>query len=143
MTQELLLTSDWSLDRLLPYGPQITAAMRKLRERFPEDATMESMARDMFSGEIQLWLMLEDEQFKGVVFTAVKEVPATGYKTVVVTGLAGEDGVDLCGHISAIEAWATEIGAKSVTPVGRQGWKRPLAKLGYAVDRVTYRKDLQ
>lgn len=142
MTQELVLTQGWSLDQLLPYGPQITACIRRLVDRFPEDATVQSMAADLFSGAVQLWIMLDDGNFKGAVFTTVKEVEATGYKSVIVSGLAGEDGVELAPHIAAIEAWARDAGAKSVTPVGRLGWKKPLAALGYGVDRVIYRKDL-
>jgi hypothetical protein len=109
---------------------------------FPEDGTLESMTADMLAGTVQLWLMLEDEHFKGIVLTSVKTIDVTGYKAVLVVGLAGEDGVDLCPHIETIEKWAKEQGAKSVLPVGRQGWKKPLAKLGYHVDRVSYRKDI-
>jgi hypothetical protein len=140
---KLELTETWSLDQLLPYGPQITACLRKLHNMFPEDGTMESMAQDMFSGATQLWLMRDEDEFKGVVLTQIKTIDVTGYKSVIVAGLAGEDGVDLAPHISSIEAWAKEQGAKSVTPVGRQGWKKPLEKIGYHIDRVVYRKDIQ
>lgn len=140
--KELVLTQDWPLEQIMPYGPQITAAMRKLRDRFPEDGTMESMAKDMMSGAVQLWLMLDEGAFKGIVLTMFKAIEVTGYKAVLVVGCAGEDGVDLCEHIETIEAWAKEQGAKSVCPIGRQGWKRPLSKLGYSVDRITYRKDI-
>lgn len=136
----LVLTQDWSLDRLLPYGPMITGAMKKLRDRFPEDGTMESMTQDMLSGGLQLWLMLDGDEFKGIVLTTIKTVPATGYRAVIVAGLAGEDGVELAPHISTIEAWAAEQGVDAVCPVGRPGWKKPLSKLGYEVERVTYRK---
>ncbi len=140
--RELVLTQDWTLDQIMPYGPQITAAMRKLRDRFPEDGTMESMAKDMMSGAVQLWLMLDEGAFKGIVLTMFKAIEVTGYKAVLVVGCAGEDGVDLCEHIETIETWAKEQGVKSVCPIGRQGWKRPLSKLGYSVDRITYRKDI-
>lgn len=142
MTQELVLTSEWPLEQLLPYGPQITAAIRKLQDMFPEDGTLESMAADMLAGIVQLWLMLDDGHFKGIVLTTVKTIDVTGYKAVIVVGLAGEDGVELTPHIETIEAWAKEQGANSVTPVGRVGWKKPLSKLGYSVERVVYRKDI-
>lgn len=140
--KQLVLTRDWSLEQLMPYSPQITAAMRKLRAKFPEDSTMESMAQDMMSGAVQLWLMLDADDFKGIVLTTIKTVEPTGYSAVIVIGLAGEDGVELISHIDAIEDWAREQGVKSVCPVGRMGWKKPLEKLGYFVDRVVYRKDV-
>lgn len=138
----LVLTQDWPFERLLPYGPMITSAMKKLRARFPDDSTMESMAEEMFSGALQLWLMLDGDDFKGIVLTAIKTIESTGYRAVVVAGLAGEDGVELAPHIATIEAWAAEQGARSVCPIGRPGWKKPLSKLGYEVERVTYRKDI-
>jgi hypothetical protein len=143
MTQRLELTADWPLEQIMPYSPQITAAFRKLRDKFPDDSTMESMASDIMTGAVQLWLMLDGDDFKGVVLTSIKTIEATGYKAVVVAGLAGEDGVELSPHIAAIEDWGREQGCKACCPVGRKGWEKPLAKLGYEVERVTYRKDLQ
>jgi hypothetical protein len=142
MTQRLVLTADWTLDQLLPYSPQITASMRKLREKFPEDGTMESMAADMLSGSIQLWIMFDGEEFKGIVLTTIKVVEVTGFRAVLVVGLAGDDGVELSPHIAAIEDWGREQGLDSCQPVGRMGWKKPLEKLGYEIDRVIYRKAL-
>lgn len=142
MTQKLLLTSDWSLEQIMPYSPQITAALKKLKDRFPEDGTMESMAQDIMNGAIHLWLMLDGEEFKGVVLTTIKTVEATGYRAVLVVGLAGEDGVELSPHISTIEEWGREQGLDACQPVGRIGWKKPLSQLGYEIDRVIYRKAL-
>lgn len=139
---KLELTENWSLDQLLPYGPQITACLKKLRDMFPEDGTMESMSKDMFSGATQLWLMRDEDDFKGIVLTQIKTIEVTGYKAVIVAGCSGTDGVDLAPHISTIEEWAKAQGANSVTPVGRQGWKKPLEKVGYRIDRVVYRKDI-
>ena len=139
--QKLHLTSDWDIERVLHYGAQITSAMKKVIDRFPEDATLDSMAKDILSGAVQMWLMLDGEEFKGFVLTDVKEVEPTNYKAVRIIALGGDDGVDLCPHIEEIEKWAWENGAESVLPVGREGWKKPLSKLGYKIDRIVYRKD--
>ncbi len=140
MKTGLYLTSDWSLSRLAEYGPEITSALKKLLAEFPRDGTLESIRDDIVSGGIQLWLMFEDEAFKGVVLTDLKTVPATDHKSVRIIGLAGTDGIDLCPHVATIEAWAWENGAQDVVPVGRIGWKKPLSKVGYEIDRVVYRK---
>lgn len=141
MTAEIHLTTDWPVDRVLAYGPQITASMRKIIARFPDDATLESMAADVMSGAVQMWLMLDDDEFKGIVLTDLKTVPATGHKAARIVACGGIDGVDLCPHIETIERWAWEQGSDCILPVGREGWKRPLSKLGYSVERVVYRKD--
>lgn len=143
MTEKLVLTSDWSLEQLLPYSPQITACLKKLREKFPEDGTMDSYAHDLMSGAIQLWIMFAEDAFKGIVLTQVKTVEATGYRTLLIVGLAGEDGIELSRNIETIEQWGREQGADSISPVGRMGWKRSLEKLGYEVERVVYRKRLK
>lgn len=134
-------TQDWPLDRVMKYSVQITAAMKKVIARFPEDATLKSMAEGILSGDIQMWIMLDEEEFKGFVLTDITHTQVTNYRSVRIVCLGGIDGVDLCPHIETIEKWAWELGVDSVLPVGRMGWKKPLEKLGYVVDRVVYRKD--
>lgn len=140
MTDRLVLTEKWSFEQIAPYGSKITECLKKIKVRFPEDSTMDEMANVIFNGEVQLWLMLSDEEFKGIVLTDIRTVESTKYKTVRVIGCAGDDGIDLCEHIAEIENWAWEMGCDAVLPVGREGWKRPLSKLGYDVERVVYRK---
>lgn len=134
------LTSDWTPERIASYGPEITTALRKLADRFPETFTVRSLADDLFSGRSQLWLILDGDKFMSIVVTEIKTTQATGHKTVLLTGLAGEGGIDICPLIGAIEAWAWSIGADEVCPVGRPGWKKGLAPLGYSADIIFYRK---
>lgn len=134
------LTSDWPAERIARYGPDITAALRKLVDRFPNVWTMRSLADELFSGKSQLWLILDGEDFLSFVLTEIKTTPATGYKSVILTGLAGEGGIDVCPLIADIERWAWSIGADEVCPVGRLGWKKGLAPLGYSADIIFYRK---
>ncbi len=140
MSEVLHNTQDWTFERISQYGKNITAAMKKLHEKFPRDGTPESMLHDIMSGMIQLWIALEDGEFRGIVLTDIQTVPATGVKSVRIVGGAGTGGVRLAHEITAIEEWAWSIGAEDVLPVGREGWKVPLSKLGYVVDRIVYRK---
>jgi hypothetical protein len=135
-------TRDWPAERLLKYGPEITAAMAKLVERFPNEVTLKSLAEDAISGRQQLWLILEGEEFRSFVLTEFKVTPATGINTVYVTALAGDDGVMSAPLIAEIEAWAKAEGATQSKVIGRWGWKRPLAREGYEMDAVVYRKTL-
>jgi hypothetical protein len=134
------LTTDWPSEKIAQYGPDITAALHKLVGRFPHVWTMKSLSEDIFSGNAQLWLIMEGDEFRSFVLTEIKTTPATGHKSVILTGLAGEGGIDVCPLIADIERWAWSIGADEVCPVGRLGWKKGLAPLGYSADIIFYRK---
>lgn len=142
MTLSIHLTTDWPFEKVAGYGREITAAMKKLVERFPADLTLESMAEEIISGKLQLWLILDGEEFKAFVTSEIKVNEATGHKTVQLMELAGDGGVDLVPLISDIEKWAIEIGAHELTPLGRDGWRKPLAKAGYRPKLTLYSKDL-
>ena len=87
-----------------------------------------SLAEDIFSGKSQLWLILEGDEFLSFVLTEIKGDAGLGHKSVLLTGLAGEAGIDICPLIGKIEEWAWSIGADEVCPVGRLGWKKGLAR---------------
>jgi hypothetical protein len=142
VTLSIHLTTDWPFEKVAGYGREITAAMKKLVERFPADLTLESMAEEIISGKLQLWLILDGEEFKAFVTSEIKVNEATGHKTVQLMELAGDGGVDLVPLISDIEKWAIEIGAHELTPLGRDGWRKPLAKAGYRPKLTLYSKDL-
>lgn len=142
MSKALHLTTDWPLERLMPYSPQITACLRKLRDKYPEDGTMDSYAQDIMSGAVQLWLALEEDDFRGIVLTTIKVIEATGFRSLVIADAAGDEGLDFVPFISTIEDWGREQGLENICAVGRVGWKKPLEKQGYKIDRIVYRKAL-
>lgn len=142
MTLSIHLTLDWPYERIAKYGREITSAMKSLAERFPDEITVKALAQDIISGKNQLWLILDGEEFVAFVTSEIKVTEETGKKTVMLGELAGRGGVDLVPMIGPIEDWARSIGATSLTPIGREGWRKPLAKAGYKVDIVRYRKEL-
>lgn len=138
--RQLHNTTDWPFERIAPYGKDITAALNKLVERFPDDMTLEHLRDGMFSGKYQTWLVLDGERFMAFGLTEIRMNEATGNKTVIVIALSGEGGEDIVPLIEGVETWAREIGAHDVRPVGRLGWKKALAKIGYAPMTTYYRK---
>ena len=48
---------------------------------------------------------MEGDEFLSFVLTEIKVTPATGHKSVLLTGLAGEGGIDICPLIGKIEEW--------------------------------------
>lgn len=142
MTLSIHLTTDWEFSKLAQYGKEITAAIKKLVERFPNDLTLESVAEEIIAGKQQLWLILDGEEFKAFVTSEIKINEATGHKTVQLMELAGDGGIDLVPMIADIEKWAIDIGAHELNPLGREGWRKPLAKAGYRPKLTLYSKDL-
>lgn len=134
-------TQDWSFDRLAPYTRQITAAMKQLHEKFPQDIDVKALALECATGVRQLWLILdENEAFISFCCTSVQNAP-TGLKIVTLSTHAGAEGLDCVQDMCAtIEAWAVEQGADFTAAEGRRGWGRALRKHGYEEYAVIWRK---
>jgi len=142
MTYSIHLTQDWPFEKIARYGPQITGAMQKIEARFPDDVSLEQIARNLAEGSQQLWLILdENEDFAAFVTTEI-EITRSGRKRILLLELAGDGGPDLAGMIRPIEDWARETGAQEICPLGRIGWRKALAKHGYHPAILRYRKEL-
>lgn len=143
MTLSIHNTTEWPYERLLSYGAEITAAFRKLAERFPKDMTVHSLFDEVQSGRQQLWLILEGEEFKSFVTTEIKTNDWTGHKSVQLMNLAGEGGLDLVPLIEEIEKWAISEGAQEIVPICRVGFRKPLEEQGYRMSVCLFRKELE
>lgn len=135
-------TTDWPAERLLPYGREITAAMRKLAERFPREVTVPHLAQEIISGKRQLWLILEGEKFVSFVLTEIEVNPATGAKSLLIPSFAGDEGAGTVPLVTALEEWGRQNGCTEARTLARHGWKRPLAEQGYKSDLMVFRKPL-
>jgi hypothetical protein len=142
LTLSIHLTTDWPFERVARYGKDITAAIKKLVERYPDELTLAGLAEDMISGKNQLWLILEGDEFRAFVTSEIKVNEETGRRTLLLSELAGEGGIDLVPMIGPIEDWARENDIQEITPLGREGWRKPLARAGYKPKFVLYSKDL-
>jgi hypothetical protein len=138
--KEVYLTTDWPLSRIEKYGKEITAAMKKIVGRFPDDVTLEGLRHELFSGAQQLWLMLDGEKFEAMALTEIRTNEATGNKSIIISDLAGEFGPEMVPFIEKIEEYGRSVGAHDVRPIGRLGWSKALKKLGYAPVTCFYRK---
>lgn len=142
MTYSIHLTQGWPFERIAGYGPQITEAMRKIEERFPDDVSLEQMACNLVQGREQLWLILDENENFVAFVTSEIEITKTGRKRVLLLELAGDGGPNLADMIRPIENWAREIGAAEICPLGRIGWRKALARHGYRPEVIRYRKEL-
>ncbi len=142
MTLDIHLTSDWAPERIARYGRQITASMQQMVARFPKDIEIKSLMREILAGERQLWLILDGEEYVSFVLTEIKHNQATDHRTIMVTVLAGEDGLDSTPLIEEIEQYGRDKGCHECSVLGRLGWKRALAKQGYGAELAMFRKGL-
>lgn len=136
-------TTDWPPEKFAHYGPAVTAAMRKLADKFPDDCTLESLAEECIAGEQQLWLVLDDDGgFISFCMTNIKTVTATGKKIVTLTNMAGERWAECAdAMVAAIHPWCDEIGADLTSAMGSRAWLRALKKFGYYEYAVILRRD--
>lgn len=136
-------TQDWNYERLAPYTKDITAAMHKLADKFPDDCTFDSLANECIAGEQQLWLILDDDDsFVSFCMTNIKTVTATAKKIVTLTNMAGERWAECAdAMVAAIHPWCDEIGADLTSVLGSRAWIRALKKYDYYEYAVILRRD--
>jgi hypothetical protein len=137
------LTTEWPPEKFAPYGEAVTAAMKKLADKFPDDCTLESLANDCLAGEQQLWLILDDDgTFVSFCMTGIKTVDATGKKIVTLTNMAGERWEECAdAMVATIHPWCAEMGADLTAAIGSRAWLRALKKHGYHEYAVIFRRD--
>jgi len=137
-------TQDWSWEQLSPYTRDITAAMKKLAGKFPDDVSVEHLGKEIVLGKRQLWLVLDnDDRFISFCLTQMHTIEATGKKIVTLTSHAGEEGLSCVPEMCrVIEAYAKEQGADMTAAEGRRGWSRELKKRGYTEYAVIFRKPI-
>lgn len=136
-------TQDWPFERMAPYGPAFTAALRKLCARFPDDLSAETIMADIVAGRLQLWLILgEHDEFVAFITTEIYISPFTGRRRLHLCDLAGEGGVQLVTLIGIMEDYARRQGLGEVHAMGRIGWQKALAAQGYRPIIFRYGKEL-
>lgn len=136
------LTAQWSWEKIAPYQEALNAALKKYAARFPDDVCLKTIAKELISGQAQLWLVLKNNsQFSAFAITKV-ELTHTGKKRVVLSDLAGEGGLQLVNLINKVEQWARTINAEEMQMFGRAGWAKRLSHHGYSRNLIHYRKVL-
>jgi len=142
MRYHIHLTQDWTFEQMAPFVEEIARAMAKLAARFPDDVDLEVMTSQIMSGEVQLWLILDEANKFAAFLTTQIEISKTGKKRVLLLELAGRGGIILTGLIEKIENWARGHGAVAICPIGRPGWQRALKQHGYKPLIIRYGKEL-
>lgn len=102
--------------------------------------TTEQVIEGLQEGKLQLWACGGNDKY----LFAITEIVQNQLGSSVHIVLGGGQLIDgMVDHITLVENWAKNIGAKSVVIWGRLGWKKPLAKHGYDLQEVIYRRTLK
>ena len=119
---------------LLPY-------LRKSEKWTRGRATVDDILRFVLNGQMQLWIVHEENTIYGHVVTEIKEYPRC--KMLTVQYCAGEP-----SHMqyvddeifNLLDRFAKDAGCTGVEFVGRPGWRKQADKYGFEVRSVMYQK---
>lgn len=141
MTLSIHDTTHWDRDRF--DWPNVMRAIKTYTDRFPNDATPETVLREVARGAMTLWVVCDEAgETVGAVLVTIEVVQATGWKRASVHGYGGERGIEALPLLDHIEAWARKYGCDEIEAVGRIGWRKLLGDMGYREDAVILRKRL-
>jgi len=104
-------------------------------------ATVDDILRFVLNGQMQLWVVYEENTIYGHVVTEIKEYPRC--KMLTVQYCAGEP-----NHMQYVDdeifdlldRFAMDAGCAGVEFVGRPGWRKQADKYGFEVRSVMYQK---
>jgi len=119
---------------LLPY-------LKKSEKWTRGRATVDDILRFVLNGQMQLWIVHEENTIYGHVVTEIKEYPRC--KMLTVQYCAGEP-----SHMQYVDdeifdlldRFAKDAGCTGVEFVGRPGWRKQADKYGFEVRSVMYQK---
>jgi hypothetical protein len=108
------------------------------------ELTPDSIKRALKLRDMQLVVPVDEEnEIIGIVLTEIRQMPS-GLRVTYVLGLAGDrfpEWMELGSQ--ALKSWAGSVDAPVVHMVGRRGWSKRLAKLGWKEDAVLMTLDLR
>jgi hypothetical protein len=126
--------------RLIDVWEAVEPILRRAIETSGGRYEMRDMLKKLDQGEVQLWVVVEDEQTVVAALTAhITIYPQC--RALTGTYIAGDDmrlwGLPL---LDALEDGARKLGCDRIEFAGRPGWRRWIEPLGFKQTWVTYEK---
>lgn len=132
---------------LVPYGmlagavPQVIKYLNVSEGWTRGRSKVDDILKFLFNGQMQLWVVLDDNKIYGQLITEVKQYPQC--KMLTIQYCAGEP-----QHMklvedkvyATLERFAKDNNCFGVELIGRPGWSKHVAKRGYKVSSVMYQK---
>jgi|JI9StandDraft_1071089.scaffolds.fasta_scaffold154827_3 hypothetical protein len=98
--------------------------------------TLEAVKAEIDSGNAYLWM------FPNCCFVTTITPPYSNGERVIDAWLGGGDMNEMLQKTPELEAWGRSVGCTQAHVMGREGWTRALAPLGYERYCTTVRKML-
>lgn len=129
-----------SLDVLDSIWPQIVPFLEKSSEWFEEYYSVDDLLDCARSGDLQLWVAVENSKIFAIGFTGIVEYPKCRILKCVF--LAGSGAKRVLKGLEEIHQWAAMLGCTRSEIVGRLPWRRLAAPLGYTERGVVMVKNI-
>ena len=104
-------------------------------------AGVDDLVRFVVNGQMQLWVVVDEDKILGHTITEVKQYPQC--KMLVVQYCAMQTGTleEVEDHMQDLAArFAKDAGCAGIEFIGRPGWRNTANKYGYTAHSVTYQK---
>jgi len=132
---------------LVPYGmigsvvPNVLKYLEVSEKWSRGRSVVDDILRFLFTNQMQLWVVLDEENIYGHIITEIKQYPQA--KMFVIQYCAMEP-----HHLAAVEEQMQEVaerfakdnGCAGIEFMGRPGWSRSMKKYGYDVKSVMFQK---
>jgi hypothetical protein len=132
---------------LVPYGVLSTAIPKVIKYLEVSESwtrgrsTTDDILKFLFTGQMQLWVVLDDKEIYGQIITEIKQYPQC--KMLVIQYCSGEK-----NHMKfvedkvydTLERYAKDFGCSGIELIGRPGWHKHVVKRGYETRSVMYQK---
>jgi len=121
--------------------PRVAAKLRAVYAKVHMWMPFQILVEHLLEGKMQLWFLMEDEEVASVVCTRM--YVQYGIRMAEITLYSGVLNDEMLAHLSELEKWARDNGAEAIRVEGLDGWRRVLAKRGYALEHVALFKLLE
>ena len=136
--RQLLLVSP---DMLHTVWPATIPLLMEGKKYWEEWSTIDSIYDGIAKGNIQLWLMNDDEEFIMAMTTEILKWPK--HLELRIMWIGGKDlNSAMSQFFDYMELWAARQGISKVKLFGRKGWIRKLLSSGYELTGYVIEKDI-
>ena len=143
MTHTLKLTTTLDQDAMRPYWPAVIEQLEEYVSMYPSHTTLDDLLSKIAGGELQLWIVLDNDTNECVmsVVTKIVTLDATGAGAVQIYALAGQGLATLAPMIHDIISWAKKRFAITEAEItGRPGIAKLLKPHGFTQEAVIMKR---
>lgn len=102
--------------------------------------TPEDILDGLLLGHMKLWLAFDESELKGCCIAQIEQYKRLKVCSVLAVG--GKNSRDWLPYYESVRAWGKSKGCQIGQAVGRRGWEKKAAPLGFYPVATIYRMDL-